>query len=106
MINEQEIKMFEKAVEIQEGRKLVYGDWYTHRHKDIKFTYTPEELIGEYLIPRIWDDHTPITFGKYQIWLPTQEQLQGMVKESLILPSSLIELIYAFDQFLKKGYPT
>lgn len=62
---ELEIKMFGEAVEITKGHKFEYGDW---------FGFPPGDDIKGYGVV------TEATYNvKNVIWLPSQEQLQGMM---------------------------
>ncbi len=97
MNDEQYIKMCEKAVEIQDVWEPKVGDYFQHgsvekRRKQISFIYretTRNDGTIEYWITQDIGGHyhiqTEINFNSkrpFFVWLPTQEQLQGMVRKS------------------------
>lgn len=71
----QEIKMFEKAVELQEKWVPAEGDWIVERSdKDIPLVLLKDVRGWGFITGRGWheDDHF---VQKDSIWLSTQEQL-------------------------------
>ena len=102
------IKICEKAKEIQ-TRQLIYGDYYTFRKKDFVWKFSINELVGQYLKPKIEVDAVGSDFGKYLIWLPRQDQLQetmsDYIQEQLgIIHSEIKQAFVDFAVWLGKQY--
>ena len=111
MITKNYIKMCEKAEEIQKLKPT--GVWHTHSipHDDglddkdylyVSFYYLPNVLKERNIQLLKWDnDEGHPIIGSYSdniegaIWLPTQEQLQEMVKDRLFYISGSFKNIYA-----------
>ncbi len=91
MITKNYIKMCERAEEIQVKWKPRIGD--TIKHRLTKST----QLITLYDIETYSDD---FYIEEKYTWLPTQEQLQEMLKNSWADPSILLAEFYGWQVFI------
>ncbi len=111
MITERYIKMCEKAEEIQREWKPQTGDWAIDVWHRNPVVVAIVELSGRLLVSQIGGSLYENEQDKF-FWLPTQEQLQGMVEDE-ILRGSLgldyrgpckrhIDLFWAFRFWFEK----
>jgi len=91
------ILMCEKAEEIQEIAPLESGTWYAYlRHENKERWILDEDAPIVELIVASRDEHEPGHVFEDSIehcWLPTQDQLQEMIKESF---DNLYQMSYRF----------
>ncbi len=107
MITKNYIKMCEQAEEIQKEWGCKKGDWIKYQNEIIvlKQGHLNLEILEkdyELYVHRINQDDGLVydEKGNYFIWLPTQEQLQEMVKDSWADPSILLAEFYGWQVFI------
>jgi len=134
-ITERYIKMCEKAEEIQRMWKSKIGDWVQLRHKflngkiendlnpllvvedvseDAVYVYYPESIHEKIDLKMVcWRVYKPFHNSNngwwWWVWLPTQEQLQEMVKpflgdEKNLLRNFALWLLGRYSSVISKEY--
>ena len=103
MITENYIKMCELAEEIQKEWRPKIGDYYYEKghHKIFdKKPYHYKAILDKeksYLFHKKYNDNI---FNYKRFWLPTQEQLQEMVKDKWICEA---DMLFVFKYWIEKA---
>lgn len=104
MFSKEYIKMCEANEDIQILRKFQTGEWYYNK-KDKSI-----ELLGDFILVGYVSENT-VTKGGYDydeykvdwndfIYLPTQEQLQEMIRDNWICEA---DMLFAFKYWIEKA---